>query len=180
MVQVQRIMIIGGPGSGKTTLARRLGGLTGLPVVHLDKVSFRPGWVPVPREDLNAKAILAAHEEQWIIDGNSSETWPYRASRAHLILFLDLPRGARLRRIFWRTLTTLGRTRAGMAEGCPERFDRDVWISAREYDVEQRKKPLALIEDCRRRGRPRCVVLRSASAVEWFLREYQAQFSDGS
>ena len=47
---MERILIIGCGGAGKSTLARRLGEKTGLPVVHLDKLYWRPGWQHVTRE----------------------------------------------------------------------------------------------------------------------------------
>jgi len=42
---MERVMIIGCAGAGKSTLARKLGAITGLPVIHLDREHWRPGWV---------------------------------------------------------------------------------------------------------------------------------------
>lgn len=42
---MRRVMIVGHPGSGKSTLARAMGERTGLPVVHIDQIHWRPGWV---------------------------------------------------------------------------------------------------------------------------------------
>ena len=67
---MKRIMIIGCGGSGKSTLARQLGDKTGLPVVHLDQLFWRPGWVHISREEFNAAHREAVMGERWIIDGN--------------------------------------------------------------------------------------------------------------
>lgn len=46
-----KIIVVGCPGSGKSSFARRLGKFTGLPVVHLDNEYWRPGWVPTEKEE---------------------------------------------------------------------------------------------------------------------------------
>ncbi len=48
--RLKRIAIIGCGGAGKSTLARELGKILDLPVVHLDRVYWKPGWEPTPRE----------------------------------------------------------------------------------------------------------------------------------
>jgi adenylate kinase family enzyme len=48
---MKRVVIIGPPGSGKSTLAPILGEVTGLPVVHLDNLFWKPGWVQTPRDE---------------------------------------------------------------------------------------------------------------------------------
>ena len=52
---MERVLIIGCGGSGKSTLARQLGEKTGLPVVHLDKLFWHPGWVESPPEEIDEK-----------------------------------------------------------------------------------------------------------------------------
>ena len=58
---MERIVIIGCGGSGKSTLARQLGEMTGLPVIHLDKLFWRPGWVHISPEEF-AEVYRAKHE----------------------------------------------------------------------------------------------------------------------
>ena len=45
---MKRVMIVGQPGAGKSTIARQIGQRTGLPVVHIDKIHWMPGWVERP------------------------------------------------------------------------------------------------------------------------------------
>lgn len=177
MAQIQRIMIIGGPGSGKSTLARKLGEITGLPVVHLDRLFWRPGWVQISKDQMNQDCLSAAQTERWIIDGNYVATYAYRVSRADLVVFLDMPRGLRLRRILWRVLMGPFRARPDMAEGCPERIDGEFWEYARNYDRDRRSREATLMVECHERGAPRCVVLRNPQAVQWFLSVYDTKFS---
>ena len=45
---MRRALVIGSGGAGKSTLARELGARAGLPVVHLDRLYWRPGWTKTP------------------------------------------------------------------------------------------------------------------------------------
>lgn len=121
--QPRRIMIIGPSGSGKTWLATRLGQSLGLPVIHIDKFYFHPGWVQRDRAETAALATLAADAPDWVLEGNNSASMDHRAERADLIIYLDLGRVRRLARCVWRSARWHGRTRPDMAQGCPERFD---------------------------------------------------------
>ena len=58
---MERILIIGCGGAGKSTLARQLGERTGLPVVHLDQLFWHPGWVESTKDEIDAK-IMAISE----------------------------------------------------------------------------------------------------------------------
>jgi adenylate kinase family enzyme len=137
-------MVIGGPGSGKSTLAREMGERLGLPVVHLDRVFWLPGWVERTREERVRLVTLAEAEERWIIDGNFTTSWPNRVQRADLIVWLDLPVPLRLWRVLRRIRHWRGRVRPDMQDGCPERLDPGfLWYipsTARRY----RRKCLAL------------------------------------
>lgn len=172
---MQRIMVIGGPGAGKSTLAQALGQATGLPVVHLDQHFLRPGWRPTPMLEMNALAIEAAQRPAWILDGNYADSWAFRAARADLVIFVDLPTRLRMRRLTWRTLRHYGRSRPELGPGLPERFDAEFRAYARAYGQEGRRKALELIDSCRARGYPRCVILRSPRGVRWLVKEVQSK-----
>ncbi|MEM9320545.1 MAG: AAA family ATPase [Pseudomonadota bacterium] len=132
-------MIIGPPGSGKSEGARQLAALTGLPVVHTDQIFWTPGWVQRDQAAREGLARAAAEEDAWIIEGGIAATWDIRLSRADTVIHFDTPLGLRVWRIFFRTLRYYGRTRADLAEGCPERFDpvfwRYIWTTRRSQRI---------------------------------------------
>ncbi len=117
-------MIVGQPGSGKSTLARAIAERTGLPVVHIDRIHWRPGWVERGREEKTRLCREAEAGDRWIFEGGHSATWDNRVARADLLIWMDRPLALRLWRVLRRTLTGLGRTRPDLPENCPEQLRR--------------------------------------------------------
>lgn len=127
---MQRIMVLGSGGAGKSTLARRLGEKLGLPVIHLDRLFWQPGWVEHDPETWPKKVSEVAAGERWVIDGNYTGTAPERFARADTVVFLDLPRWKCICSIILRSIHNLGRTRQDMGSGCPDKLDLDfiLWV----------------------------------------------------
>ena len=142
---MERIMIIGCGGSGKSTLARQLGDKLGLPVVHLDKLFWRPGWVNVSREEFDSLHREALAQEKWIIDGNFDRTMGERVKRCDTVIYLDFSRAACLMGVCKRVLTTYGKVRPDMGEGCPERFDLDFLKWVWNFNKSKREKYHAML-----------------------------------
>lgn len=118
----ERILIIGSPGSGKSTLARALAAREELPLTHLDRLYWAPGWQEIDKPTWLARLDAALAGPRWIIEGNYSSTLERRLARADRVLLLDLSPFRCTWRILRRTLTHYGKVRPDMAEGCPERF----------------------------------------------------------
>ncbi len=111
-------MIVGAYGSGKTTLARRLGALTGARVCHLDATRWNPGWVLRPRDEWlqELDAVLAG--DAWIVDGNFEATLERRLAACDVVVFLDFPVAVSAWRVVRRRLSRGARPDlpAGLAE----------------------------------------------------------------
>lgn len=166
---MKRVVVIGSGGSGKSTFSRRLGRLTGLPVVHLDKLYWNPGWVKTPREAWISIIQSEIDKPEWIIDGNFGNTRAMRMAAADTIILLDLPRWLCMYRILKRWLTYREGSRLDMAEGCHERFDLEFILWVWNYPKEGKRR--AIHEISRLEGK-RVVILKTQREIDAFLRGY--------
>ncbi|MEP7023185.1 MAG: adenylate kinase, partial [Actinomycetota bacterium] len=66
---MQRVVIVGPGAAGKSTLAARLGAITGITVIELDQCFWRPGLVPTPRGQWSAMQRELVRRPAWIMDG---------------------------------------------------------------------------------------------------------------
>ncbi len=89
---LERIMIIGSPGAGKSTFARKLRDKTGLPLYYLDLLYHRPDRSTVAREEFDAALQEILNSDRWIIDGNYQRTLKMRMERCDTVFLLDYPR----------------------------------------------------------------------------------------
>src|SRR5579863_2517457 len=90
-VYLRRVVILGGSGTGKSTLARELGQHIGLPVVHLDVLYWRPGWQEPDTAGFRARTAAAIAGDAWISEGNYRETFDLRLPRADTVIILEAP-----------------------------------------------------------------------------------------
>ena len=121
---MQRILIIGNAGAGKSTFAKALAEKTKLPLIHLDKLFWHGNWEHRTREEFDILLEKELQQHQWIIDGNFNRTLPHRLSCCDTVFFFDLPAVTCLWGIIKRVLTNWGKTRPDMGGNCPERFDK--------------------------------------------------------
>jgi adenylate kinase family enzyme len=124
---MQRFMIIGQPGSGKSTLARAIGDRTGLPVVHVDLIHWKSGWVERDKDEKVRLALEAEAHPKWVFEGGLSKTWENRLARADTLIWIDLPLRLRAWRVLKRTIRYYGRTRPDLPDGCPEQISLEFW-----------------------------------------------------
>ncbi|WP_248920542.1 AAA family ATPase [Pseudomonas entomophila] len=121
---MQRIVILGNAGSGKSTLARAIGARLGLPVVHLDRLFWEPGWEEADDEVFRERVVQALAGGSWVTDGNySRRTFDLRLPHADLVIWLDTPRLTCLRRVIQRSL--LKPARPDLPQGCNEKPNKD-------------------------------------------------------
>ena len=139
---MKRVMIVGQPGAGKSTLARLMGTITGLPVVHIDRIHWMPGWIERTGPEKDRLCAEVHARDEWIFEGGRSPTWPERLDRADTLIWLDPPFALRVWRVFRRTVRDHGRVMPDKPEDCPERFDLDfarwIWTTRHSHRAKMR------------------------------------------
>ena len=88
---MERVCVIGCPGSGKSTFSRRLRDGTGLPLVYLDMLYHRPDRTTVSREEFDRALDEILQRDRFILDGNYARTLERRLMRSDTVFFLDYP-----------------------------------------------------------------------------------------
>ena len=127
---MNRVLVIGGNGAGKTTFSIKLAELTGLPLTHLDQLGWYGHWQSRPDEEFDALLMEVLKQPRWIIDGNYGRTIPLRASYCDTLIFLDVSTPRCLWSIVKRVLKNYGRSRSDMGGDCPDRFDLEFMRAA--------------------------------------------------
>jgi adenylate kinase family enzyme len=146
---LQRILIIGCSGAGKSTLARALAEKLALPLIHLDREYWLPGWKEPARAAWRAKVESLAATECWVMDGNYASTFDLRMPRADAVIVLDLPRITCLWGILTRPLRHWGRQRPDMGAGCIERYDWPFVLYVWRFKRDQMPKIMMAISQLR-------------------------------
>ena len=165
-------MIIGCGGSGKSTLAIELGRRLSLPVHHLDRIFWKPGWVSISREALAASLETLVIAPRWIMDGNYTATLDLRLAACDMVIFLDFPRLTCLWNVLKRRVMYHGRTRPDLSEGCPEHIDAEFlkWI----WTFRRDKRPAIMAKLVSLDQNKRVVILKSRKQVNQFLGSLQS------
>ena len=88
---MERVIVIGSPGAGKSTFARRLRDRTGIPLFYLDMIWHRPDRTTITREEFDRKLSDILNTDAWIIDGNYRRTLELRLRSCDTVFLLDYP-----------------------------------------------------------------------------------------
>lgn len=122
MEKVKRISIVGGPGTGKSTLAYNLGKKLDLPVYHLDAIDHFENWRKRDKEERDKIILEKIEEPKWIIDGTYTSTLEKRLKKSDLIIFLNYTPIARLKGVLSRYIRGRNREKPDIP-GCKEKME---------------------------------------------------------
>lgn len=168
-------MIIGCCGAGKSTLARIMHDIIGLPLYHLDQYYWKEDWTETPKEEWTPIVEKLAAKEKWIIDGNYGGTMDIRMSRADTVIYLDFSTFKCLSRVIKRVWKYHGEVRPDMPDGCRERFDLDFLHYVATYNIIRRKSLINKCDAFTKRGT--VIRIRSEKDLSKFLDKLKTGYS---
>lgn len=88
---MKKVIVIGCPGSGKSTFARALYSKTGIPLYHLDMMYWNADKTTVEKSVFRERLSALLEKDEWIIDGNYGSTMELRMAACDTVIFLDYP-----------------------------------------------------------------------------------------
>lgn len=139
---MKKIIVIGCPGSGKSTFSRQLQEIWGIPLFHLDMLNWNADRTTVTKELFHKRLNDILKEESWIIDGNYGSTMEKRLQHCDTVYFLDYPTETCLLGMYERR--GKARTDIPWVEGVDD-IDEDFISFIKDYNIVSRPKVLELL-----------------------------------
>lgn len=174
---MKRIALLGPAGAGKSWLGRQLADLLDVPVIHLDRLYWKPGWVATPDVEWQAIQLRELERDSWIADGiqegmNDTTLW---LDAADAIVFMDASPLTSIWRVTKRRLdSTDGPEMPADCKPAPfyrafPRFLNFIWAYRRVV------RPEVLADLARREHDQQVAILRNEEDVQRFLAGVKAQ-----
>lgn len=159
---MQKVMVIGCPGSGKSTFSKALHDATKLPLYHLDMMYWNADGTTVPKSVFTERLRQVLDKESWIIDGNYGSTLELRMQYCDTIFFLDYPLDVCIDGIKSRK----GKLRADMPYIPPDDEDNEFMEFVNSYSTASRPKVVELL---RKYSHKRIIIFEDRNEANEFL-----------
>ena len=158
---MKKIIVIGCPGSGKSTVSRALHSKTGIPLYHLDMMYWNADKTTVKKSVFRERLSAVLEKEEWIIDGNYGSTIELRMASCDTVIFLDYPLDVCLDGIKERR----GKPRSDMPWIETEE-DSEFIEFIKSYNEQQKPKVMELLE---KYGDKSIIIFKSREQADAFL-----------
>ena len=166
---MKKIIVIGCPGSGKSTLSKKLHKITQIPLYHLDLMFWNRDKTNVGREVLVEKTKAIFKNDSWIIDGNYGSTMELRMQKCDTVIFLDYDVNVCLDGIKSRQ----GKFRSDMPWISSNEDETEFIEFIKNYNADSRPKVLGLLEKYKEKN---IVILKNRLQAEEFLTKIKRRF----
>ncbi len=167
---MERIMVIGCPGSGKSTFSRELHRITGIPLFHLDMMNWNADRTTVDKEVFRARLSDTIKKNEWIIDGNYGSTIELRLKECDTVIFLDYPLEVCLEGIMERR--GKGRTDMPWVEAEDEE-DAEFIEFIKNYNSQSRPQVMELLD---KYSDKKIIIFRNRDEANEFLKQMEREY----
>jgi adenylate kinase family enzyme len=171
---MKKVLVLGCSGSGKSTFSKKLGQVKDIPVIHLDSLYWKTGWIAASEEEWD-KTIeeLLGNNDTYVMDGNYSRTLDKRLKEADTVYYFDFPRYLCIYRVIKRRILNHGKTRVDMAEGCKEKIDLEFLRWIWNFKKRSRAKILTTLDEVK--GQKMVYVFTKPREVKEYLKTYGSE-----
>ena len=165
-----KISIIGGSGTGKTTLAENLGKKLNLPVCHIDGIHHLPNWQIRDKDERDKIILEKIKKEKWIIDGTYRSTLSERLKNSDLVIYLDFSSIAQAKGVLRRVIKHKGEEKKEIP-GCKEQMTLKFFIWVLKWRKNHRKE---IIEKISQIDSNRILIFKNRKKLnEWYYKEFK-------
>ena len=158
---MKKVIVIGCPGSGKSTVSRALHNKTGIPLYHLDMMYWNADKTTVEKSVFLERMSTVLEKDEWIIDGNYGSTMELRMAACDTVIFLDYPLDICLDGIRERR----GKPRSDMP-WIETKEDAEFIEFIKSYNEQQKPKVLELLK---KYGDKNIIIMESREQADAFL-----------
>ena len=164
---MKKVIVIGCPGSGKSTFSRALHNITGVSLYHLDMLNWNADRTTVSKEVFRARLAEIIAKDSWIIDGNYGSTMELRLQACDTVFFLDYPLEVCLEGV----LSRRGKERTDMPwMEAPDEVDEEFIEFIKNYNSENRPEVMTLLKQY---ADKEIIIFKSRDEEETFLKKLQ-------
>jgi adenylate kinase family enzyme len=169
---MNRIVIIGSAGAGKSTLACQLGDILRVKVIHLDSLFWQAGWKKMTKGKQREIQQQLVREDAWIMDGTYHATLGSRIKAADTVIFLDMPLPTCIWRVVKRHFTKW--SRPDLPRQCRDRLDWKYLVKVGNFPKKDRDRLVRRVRVAQKSGKE-VVWLRSSGAVVDYLQKVRQE-----
>lgn len=167
---ISKISIIGGPGTGKSTLARNLGKELNLPVCHIDSIHHLENWKVRNKAERDSIILEKISQPKWIMDGTYRDTLKIRLEKSDFIIFLDYSTISKIKGILSRYLKNRGIEKPDIP-GCKEKISFKFFWFTVKWNYTKRS---FILQNIKNVDKNKLLIFKNRKQLnKWFEKEFK-------